>query len=82
MGGSLRIWVKDQGTGIDAELAKHIFEKFTQGREMDARGLRGSGLGLHISKQIVEQMGGHIGLDTMLGVGSTFSLVFGPAQAD
>jgi CheY-like chemotaxis protein/two-component sensor histidine kinase len=72
MGGSVRIWVKDQGTGIDAELAKHIFEKFAQGREMDARGLRGSGLGLHISKQIIEQMGGHIGLDTMLGVGSTF----------
>lgn len=72
MAGSVRIWVKDQGTGIDAELAKHIFEKFTQGREVDARGLRGSGLGLHISKQIIEQMGGHIGLDTMLGVGSTF----------
>jgi PAS domain S-box-containing protein len=71
-GTRVRIWVKDQGTGIDAELAAHIFEKFAQGREAEARGLKGSGLGLHISKQIIERMGGQIGLDTMLGVGTTF----------
>jgi PAS domain S-box-containing protein len=72
VGGQIRVWVRDQGPGIEEEFAKHLFEKFSQASAADVRGTRGSGLGLHISKQIIEQMGGRIGLDTKLGLGSTF----------
>jgi len=70
-GGDIRIWVKDQGPGIDEAFSKRIFEKYAQGDGV-VRGPRGSGLGLHISKQIIEHMDGQIGLDSTLGVGSTF----------
>jgi PAS domain S-box-containing protein len=72
IGSQIRIWVKDQGPGIEEEFARQLFEKFTQASAKNLRGSHGSGLGLHISKQIVEQMGGQIGLDTKVGVGSTF----------
>ncbi len=69
MGGQIRVWVKDQGPGIEEDFARHVFERFTQANGAD---LRGSGLGLHISKQIIDKMGGRIGVDTKLGQGSTF----------
>jgi PAS domain S-box-containing protein len=71
VGGKIRVWVKDQGTGIAPEFAKSVFDRFTQGAQQ-AKGIQGSGLGLHISRQIVEKMDGRIGLDSMPGVGSTF----------
>jgi PAS domain S-box-containing protein len=72
MGDKIRIWVKDQGPGVEDEFVKRLFEKYTQGENVDVRGIASSGLGLHISKQIIEHMGGQIGLDTKVGVGSTF----------
>jgi PAS domain S-box-containing protein len=72
VGSRVRISVKDQGPGIEERYAKHLFEKFSQAGTADSRGTKGSGLGLHISKQIIEQMGGQIGLETKLGIGSTF----------
>jgi PAS domain S-box-containing protein len=71
-GDKIRIWVKDQGPGVEEEFVKRLFEKYTQGNQADMRGAASSGLGLHISKQIIEHMGGSIGLDTKIGVGSTF----------
>ena len=71
-GEKIRIWVKDQGPGVEGEFVKRLFEKYTQGENVDVRGIASSGLGLHISKQIIEHMGGQIGLDTKIGVGSTF----------
>lgn len=72
VGDKIRVWVKDQGPGVEEEFVKRLFEKYTQGETVDVRGMASSGLGLHISKQIIENMGGQIGLDTKIGVGSTF----------
>ena len=63
--------VSDHGTGIRAEAIKHLFERFFRAEGEMARG--GTGLGLYISKQIVEAHGGRIWVESKLGQGSTFS---------
>ncbi len=72
IGSRIRVWVKDQGPGIDEASVGHLFEKFSQPGNAEVRGPRGSGLGLQISKQIIERMSGQIGVETKLGFGSTF----------
>ncbi|MCU7834356.1 MAG: HAMP domain-containing histidine kinase [gamma proteobacterium symbiont of Taylorina sp.] len=68
-----RICVQDSGQGIKAELTKHIFEPFQRlGKENS--NIEGTGIGLTISKQLVESMHGHIGVDSIEGKGSTFWL--------
>jgi signal transduction histidine kinase len=71
--------VSDSGTGIPAESIPHLFEKFYRapGSEMMASG---TGLGLTISKRIVEAHGGRIEVDSQLGVGTTFT-VYLPLKA-
>ena len=68
----MRIEVSDQGPGIAPEDATHIFELFGQGvREAsDQRG--GLGIGLHLVKRITELHGGHVGVNSVPGEGSTF----------
>ncbi len=61
--------VCDTGPGIPDEKKQKIFEKFTQLESKDRRGL---GLGLHISKRLVESHGGNIWVESKLGQGSTF----------
>ena len=63
--------IKDTGIGITAEQQPHIFERFSQGIEIQAR-FGGNGLGLSISKQLVELMGGNIGFESVVGQGSHF----------
>jgi signal transduction histidine kinase len=65
-----RISVIDSGPGMTAEEASYIFDKYR--RTDSARAHEGSGLGLYVSKQIVEAHGGTIGVDSVLGVGSRF----------
>ena len=63
--------IKDTGIGIAPEQQPHIFERFSQGKEIQAR-FGGNGLGLSISKQLVELMGGKIGFESVVGQGSHF----------
>ncbi|MDF1718065.1 MAG: HAMP domain-containing sensor histidine kinase [Antarcticimicrobium sp.] len=70
--GSIRISVEDDGIGIADNTRHKIFEEFSQVDSSNARKFEGTGLGLNISKRIVEAHGGKIDFLSKLGVGSTF----------
>ncbi len=67
-----RVSVADHGTGIPEEFRNKIFGKFSQADSSDTRKKGGTGLGLNITKVIVEQHGGSIGFETETGKGTTF----------
>ncbi|MDE2421798.1 MAG: response regulator [Gammaproteobacteria bacterium] len=68
----LAIAVSDTGIGIAPEAQQHIFDGFSQAESSTARRYGGSGLGLAISQRLVHMMGGEIGFESVLGVGTTF----------
>lgn len=70
--GSIEFFVRDSGIGIAADKQKLIFERFGQVQEAISRNLSGTGLGLTISKNLVEMLGGAIWVDSIPGEGSTF----------
>jgi osomolarity two-component system sensor histidine kinase TcsA len=69
---SIRFSVKDTGIGIKPEDHDRLFQPFSQAQESTKRLYGGSGLGLSISKQLVETMGGTIGFESEFGQGSHF----------
>jgi Na+/proline symporter/signal transduction histidine kinase len=71
--GALRVDVRDNGPGIDPADQKVIFDKFRQGGDTLTAKPRGSGLGLHISRQIVEHFGGRMWVESTPGNGACFS---------
>jgi PAS domain S-box-containing protein len=73
--GTVRVWVKDRGPGIPVEFRSQIFQKFSQADTSDARRKGGSGLGLSISKELMERMNGLIGYESVPGQGATFYFV-------
>ena len=80
--GDLRVGVRDTGRGISAEKLKELFQPFNRlGAEFS--GIEGSGIGLVISRQLVDLMQGDLQIDSEPDVGSTFwvSLKLAPAQA-
>ncbi|MET0984212.1 MAG: PAS domain S-box protein [Steroidobacteraceae bacterium] len=72
----VQLRVTDRGSGIPDEFRDRIFERFSQADSSTARRAGGTGLGLHISRQIVERMHGRIGFDSEAGRGTTFWIEF------
>ncbi|MCP3099059.1 GAF domain-containing protein [Myxococcus sp. K15C18031901] len=70
--GGVRVEVKDGGIGIAEEHLPRLFHRFE--RAVSERNYGGFGLGLWITRQIVEAMGGNITVHSVLGVGSTFTV--------
>ena len=71
VGDTVRVHVRDQGIGIPHEHQARIFTKFFRGVARE-RGFVGTGLGLAVSREVVEAHGGRIGFTTAPGTGSTF----------
>lgn len=69
---ALRFSVKDTGIGIPADKMKRIFEPFSQADHSVTRRFGGTGLGLTISQQLIEMMGGKLAVESEVGKGSTF----------
>jgi len=76
------ISVSDPGMGIPAKELDKIFEKFHRVDRGDARATYGHGLGLYISKRLVEAHGGNIWVESELGQGSTFYFTLPLAETD
>jgi signal transduction histidine kinase/ActR/RegA family two-component response regulator len=77
VGSAVEVVVTDNGLGIDAEFLPHVFDRFTQEDSSSTRQVRGLGLGLSITRQLVELHGGSIvGESPGVGQGSTFTARF------
>jgi two-component system sensor histidine kinase RpfC len=68
----LKFSIRDTGIGIAPEDQRRIFESFTQADQTTTRRFGGTGLGTTIAKQLVDLMGGRMGLESAVGLGSTF----------
>lgn len=84
VGGAVRIWheveggtlvthVEDTGIGMSREQQTHIFEKFYRAESEEVRSITGTGLGMFITKELIEKMGGAVWFTSEKGRGSRFS---------
>jgi signal transduction histidine kinase len=76
----VHIWVRDTGIGISLEDQKRIFEKFFRSDDSKARESPGTGLGLNITRSLVEMMGGRIWFESEFRQGTTFHFTVPVAQ--
>jgi signal transduction histidine kinase len=81
IGAELRIDVRDNGPGVRREDQPHVFDKFWQAGDTLVAKPPGTGLGLHISRQIVEYFGGRMWVESEEGAGACFSFTL-PVTAE
>lgn len=77
----VRVSVQDEGPGIPLDEQHKIFDRFADMTNSDRAAKGGTGLGLNICKAIIESLGGTIGFETKVGVGSTFYFTLPKAPA-
>ncbi|MDQ3804710.1 MAG: sensor histidine kinase, partial [Acidobacteriota bacterium] len=76
----VRVSVSDTGVGIPPEDLARLFDKYEQARSRATRSEKGTGLGLYITRQLVELHGGEISVQSEVGKGSTFSFTMPVAE--
>jgi signal transduction histidine kinase len=81
-GSFVRVSVADTGVGIPREDLHDIFDKYAQARSRATRSEKGTGLGLYITRQLVELHGGKISVQSEVGKGSTFSFTIPIAESE
>ncbi|MFP4487696.1 MAG: response regulator [Bacteroidales bacterium] len=81
-GSSLRLWVRDTGTGISKKEQEIIFDKFSQADSSLSRRYGGLGIGLTIAKKLAGLLGGKIELESEEGKGSVFTLIIPQGKKD
>jgi signal transduction histidine kinase len=72
--GRLRLWVQDEGIGMDEKEAAQVFQKFYRTQRAEASGEAGTGIGLSIVEQIVSNHGGKMEVESAPGAGSRFTM--------
>ncbi len=77
----VHIWVRDTGIGMSEEFRERIFESFEREDTASVRKIEGTGLGMAITKRIVDEMGGRIEVESEQGRGTTFHVVLDLAAA-
>jgi len=70
--GHVQIDISDTGVGFDTQAFPQAFDEFYQADSSNTRAYGGTGLGLAVSKRLVQRLGGHIGVTSRPGEGSTF----------
>jgi signal transduction histidine kinase len=76
MNGNIKIEVSDQGIGIPKKALPYLFKRFYRAQSAVDRGIAGTGLGLYMVKQSVEQYNGTISVSSQEGEGTTFTVLF------
>lgn len=74
--GNYVVTVEDTGIGMNPEFLKHIFNSFERERSATISGVEGAGLGMSITKRLVDMMGGSIDIESELGVGTKVTMRF------
>jgi len=75
------ISVRDRGMGVEPREQREVFKKFVRGAAAKKAGIKGTGIGLSMVKQIADACGGEIRLESVVGEGSTFTIFFPLAGA-
>ena len=72
--------VADEGLGVPPESLEHLFERFHRVDSPDRLGIHGTGPGLYVVRELVEAMGGEVGVESSAGAGSTFTIMLMAAK--
>ena len=78
---AVKVWVEDQGLGIPTEAVPNLFSKFFRVDNQDTRQIGGTGLGLALVKEIIEDHGGRVWVESVVGKGSTFFFTLPVSEA-